>query len=65
MLEPLYISLDITISHMTGTENRTTIYLRAAIKKKIDDYAEAHDISRSSMIKIAVSEFFLKQGGTT
>jgi len=63
MLKPLYNTFDI---HNSMTENKhATIYLGHRTKKRIDNYAREHDISRSSVIKLAVHDFLTRMESMT
>ena len=61
MLKPLYITFDM---HNTMNENHVCIYLGEKTKGMIDKYASDNEISRSSVIRLAVHKF-LKTGGTS
>ena len=60
MLKLLYNSYDI-IKNMPDEQKHASIYLGKRTKKLIDDYAIEHDLTRSSVVKIAVHEFFTKR----
>jgi len=40
------------------------ITIDPATKKIVDDFAESHGLSRSSVIRLATNEYFLKRGAT-